>query len=410
MPDAPGVQYAPLDPSRDLSTVGRLLHLAFAGPADKCELWAKDVGLDNIRVARPLGAGPDPAPPACLARIPMGQFFGGRSVPMIGIAGVAVAPEARGGGLALGMMRACVREVWREGAALSCLYASTQALYRQVGFEQAGHLFRVGARIERLGVRERELAVRPLSEADEPAVRAVYQAFAKTTDGMLDRGDYAWQRTRKFRDESYEGFGVFAPESDGSVLEGYLFLAQVRDAQSGRHSIALSDAAFSTARAGRRLLTLLGDFGTMGDEVEFFGGPNHPFVTLVPQQVFRMSFKDHWMLRIVRVKEALEARGFGPGARFDGTLALTDGLLPDNAGMWRLGIADGQAHAEKISDDADGDDQSVRLDVQALASLYAGFVTPGQARLLGWLHGSSAAVAALASAFPGGTPTMSDRF
>lgn len=46
----------------------------------------------------------DGAPAASLVRVPVGQRFGGRSVPMLGIAGVAVPPERRGGGLARRLM------------------------------------------------------------------------------------------------------------------------------------------------------------------------------------------------------------------------------------------------------------------------------------------------------------------
>src|SRR5688572_32537597 len=42
--------------------------------------------------------------------IPMGQFYGGRSVSNLGVAGVAVAPEARGGRVALDLVLSSLRE------------------------------------------------------------------------------------------------------------------------------------------------------------------------------------------------------------------------------------------------------------------------------------------------------------
>ncbi len=54
---------------------------------------------------------------ACALRVPMGQFFGGRSVAMMGVAGVAVAPEARGRGLATRVMQEVLREAREEGGA-----------------------------------------------------------------------------------------------------------------------------------------------------------------------------------------------------------------------------------------------------------------------------------------------------
>ena len=43
------------------------------------------------------------------------QWFGGRAVPMGGIAAVAVVPEARGGGIAAEMMTACLRDLRDAG-------------------------------------------------------------------------------------------------------------------------------------------------------------------------------------------------------------------------------------------------------------------------------------------------------
>src|SRR5262245_51321796 len=107
----------------DLPRISRLLHHAFAGQEDMCGIWLRDAGFHHVRVMGETGREPD----ATLVRIPMGQYFGGKSVPMMGIAGVAVAPEARGRGIARQLMEETIRECHREGWALSGLYASTQS-------------------------------------------------------------------------------------------------------------------------------------------------------------------------------------------------------------------------------------------------------------------------------------------
>ncbi len=84
----------------------RLIAHACAMPAEGASQWLCNSGLEHVRVLEEEGQ-----VRACLLRIPMGQHFGGRAVPMIGIAGVAVAPEWRGRGTARRLMEACVREV-----------------------------------------------------------------------------------------------------------------------------------------------------------------------------------------------------------------------------------------------------------------------------------------------------------
>ncbi len=401
------IRYDVAEDPRDMASIGRLLHHAFAGPPDKCQEWVRALGVHHVRMIRPEGAPADSPAPACLALISMGQYFGGRAVPMIGVAGVAVAPESRGGGLALSMMREAMREVRRAGAPLSVLYASTQTLYRQVGFEQAGHRCRHEIEIARLGVRDRSMHVRALSEADEKGVRACFARFAAMNDGWLDRSETMWTRTRKLRDVVYTGWGVYADDSSGAGLQGYVFLNQVRDPVTGRHDLSISDVAFTTARAGTRLLGFIADFSSMARTFEFFGGPMHPLLNLMPQQVFRSERKDYWMLRVIDAPAAVATRGFSRGVSASVTIRLRDDLIEENDGVWRVSVEGGKGTMERLSDGAAVD---VEMDTRGLACLYAGFLSAEQARLTGLVKASDAGCAALGAVFPAGCAGMSDMF
>src|SRR5690606_8697493 len=98
----------------DCSAVAGLVSAAFNTPPDDAARWVVDSGIANVRV---LSAGR--AQIGCMLRVPMGQWFGGRSVPMVGIAGVAVAPHERGRGAALQMMRSAMAELAEEEVPLS---------------------------------------------------------------------------------------------------------------------------------------------------------------------------------------------------------------------------------------------------------------------------------------------------
>lgn len=391
----------------DLPRVSRLLHHAFAGQEDMCGTWLRDPGFENVRVMGKASA----EPAACLVRLPMGQYFGGKSVPMLGIAGVAVAPEARGGGLGLRLMEESIHECAREGWALSALYASTQSLYRQVGFEQAGHRFETQIAAHRVADRgglpklpgDGDIQSRPLTDADEPEVRACYARFASVFDGLLDRAPYCWQRIRKMRDGTVtKGFGFFA---DGA-LEGYLYLHQMRKPETGHHDVLVLDMAYSTPRGGRAAARFLSNFGTVADEIMFFGGPLHPVLSFLPQQYFKVSKRDYWMVRVVDVKKALEMRGYAPGLRGEATLEIIDRLVPANQGRWTISVADGRAQVR-----SGGDAPSVRLDIRALGPVYSGLWTAKQAALLGLISGDQSALNAAGAIFAGGgTPWMIDMF
>ncbi len=399
----------PKDPD-DIPAIVRLLNLAFTSPTDQIEqTYLRVVGVDQLRVAHAADAPPGTPPGACLARLPMGQYFGGRAVPMVGIAAVAVAPEARGMGLGLALVREAVKEMRREGAALSCLYPSTQALYRQVGYEQAGHRFRYELDLARIAVERRdapsasELQARALTDADEPAVRACQRRFASMNDGMLDRCELLWKRTRSWRGVTSAGWGFAEPGSN--ELEGLVFVRQTMDPASFRTDLSLTDLAFTTPRAGQRILRFLADFGSMARSVEFFAGPVHPIISLMAQQVYKSEFKFHWMLRLIDAPAALAARGWPVGVDIEVTLHIHDSLLPENEGVWRFRLSRGLATLERTDHSP-----ACELDIRALASLYSGFLSPTQARLVGVLNGSDEAIAALTAAFPPNRAGMNDMF
>jgi predicted acetyltransferase len=381
----------------DVPALGRILSHAFAGPREGSAEWLQKAGMEHVRVLRPEAGA---TPPCCLLRIPMGQYFGGRSIPLVGIAGVGVAPEARGRGLAGRMMEEVVREIAAEGVPLSGLYPATQPLYRRVGYEQAGHRFEIRLPLRHVDCRERTLGVRAVQESDQGAIRACYRAFAERFDGPLDRGEYAWRRIEQSWEATYYGFAAHA--EDGSI-EGYLYLHQKRKPERGRQDLLLSDVAFTTARAGWRLLAFLAEFLSMGDDVTLFGGPSHPLLALLAEQRYRMDLRDHWMIRIISVPAALEARGYRCGSA-EVHFEVRDELLSQNDGNWMLRVEGGRASVEK------GGRGDLRLGINALASLYSGLRSPQELALLGLCEGSAKAIAAAGAVFAGGTPWMSDMY
>ena len=385
----------------DMEAIVRSVSLAFAGTPDGVRDWlTKQGGVENLRVLRDAPGAPMLA---SLLRIPMGQHYLGRSVPMVGIAGVAVPPERRGGGLALDLMRQSVRELADEGVPLSVLYASTQTLYRQAGFEQAGILCRASILLKLIDVRERGLSVRELTPEDEPALRACYNAQARHENGSLDRGPYVWARIAEFRGEKHTPFGVFNPEG---ALEGYLYLAQRRKPESGRFAISLTDVAFTTPRAGRRLLGVLSDFAMMGDDVLFQCGPLCPLLALLPQQRFDLRINQFWMLRVACLPAALEARGYPRGLNARLTLDVADDVVDSNRRAWSFTVDNGRARATPGA----GSAPVLHLDARALAPLYSGLRTPRQLARLGMLAGDDDALDAAGAIFAAPTPGLGDFF
>jgi len=384
----------------DVPTLARLMHEAFAGPLNRSEEWVRLHAFDNIRVTR--GA-PGGLPESCLFRIPMGMHFGGRSVPMVGVAGVAADPTKRGQGSGRRMMERCVQEIGEAGVAVSGLYASTRPLYRQVGYEAAGGRYEHELPIDRLPKFRTDLTIRRLTSEDQPQMTRCYSAFASQQNGTLDRGSYIWARVWKNRGEPYHAFGAVNRDGD---LEGYVLLTQQPPPGFGKHNVILSDFAATSAQGVRALSTFLAGYTTMGDKVVYFGGPTHPLFTLLPHQWGTIRVFEPWMLRVTNVAAALEHRGYDPGVRARITLDVHDETIPMNTGTWGVEVEDGRARVTKGATAG----ESLRTDARGLAAIYSGYLTPQDAALSGMCEASPAALAAARSVFAGPSPWMSDFF
>ncbi len=379
-----------------MPSLARMLSLAFGTPLEGVKEWLTKTGIHEVRVLRE-----GRADVACAMRVPMGQFFGGRGVPMMGVAGVAVAPEARGRGLATRMMQRLLGEMREEGLPISTLYPATVPLYRRVGYEQAGYWLEYRLPIARIDVPGSSLKVRPAEEGDFEAIKRCYREVACGFDGYLDRGEYVWRRIVNPRQGEATGFVIDAP--NGKDVAGYVYFRQER-LPSMRHDLQVTDICAATPTAAQRLLAFLGEFASVGEEVVFNGGPLHPMTPLLGEQKFKMSFKEYWMVRILDVERALTSRGYLPGVHTEVHFDVGDELFRENAGRYVLHVNDGHGVVRR------GGNGSVRLNVRALASLYTGFASPHSLKMLGRIEGDEISLRAAAGVFAGGPPSMPDMF
>ncbi|MBM4107847.1 MAG: GNAT family N-acetyltransferase [Phycisphaerae bacterium] len=174
----------------------RALALAFAGTSESVVEWIAHASRDNLRVLRDAGR-----PVASLVRVPMGQHFGGQSVPMLGIAGVAVPPELRGRSCAKRLMQGCIRDADDEGWPLSTLFASTHTLCRSVGYERAGHRFQCTVPAAQLPNHARGDRIVPIDDPSSDAICAAtdagpHDSTARSTAGPTAGAASASSATR----------------------------------------------------------------------------------------------------------------------------------------------------------------------------------------------------------------------
>lgn len=364
---------------------GRECAHAFGFPEADAPAWFERLGPENLRVCEGGSCG--------LAYIPMGQFWGGRSVPMTGIAGVVVAPERRGGGTATRMMREAVQELHAQGVALSALYPATVPLYQRAGYERAGARY-----VMELDLRDvpafRTGSLRRVEGPGDAEMRSVYAAYASSRNGFLDRGEYIWNRTwRTFHKGMASGF---------LVSGGYLALLHSKD-YKGDMSVEVTDFVALNADAGRRVLGLLADYRSISARVTWHGAAPDLFLLLLPERRHEISVSEYWMLRIVDVVSALGSRGYGPFS-LSVDLEVSDDVVEANCGRWKVVVEDGLPRVER------GGTGELALDVRALAMLYSGFLPCSTLVAAGVAAGSASAVERASALFAGAAPATADFF
>ena len=357
--------------------------------------WLKRAPAGGVRVAGRRGQ-----VQAGLVELSMGQWFHRRRVSLLGIAGVAVAPEARGQGLARALLGDTLRAARARGVALSMLYPSTFTLYRRLGYELAGSLCRFTLQLRSL-VRERRpaLPVHALGAERWPAVEALYREVARERNGYLDRCPYVWGRVRTPAREPSRCFGVEGEQG----LAGYV---QARAAALRRAplELALSDFVVKSPPALSSLLAFLADHASTVERVSWYGGLGDARLLGLPERGVTTTLDEYWMLRVVHVERALLERGYPPvDAALD--LEVSDELLPENARTYALRVSAGAAALGKP-----GGAPRVRLSVSALAALYTGFTSPAELSIMGQLAADEAAASVLGALLAGPAPACGDFF
>ena len=392
----------------DLEALAPIVGWAFGGGTSRALDWLRGSGAPQVRVAcldgRVSGG---------LLEIPMGQWYGGKSVPTLGLAGVAIAPEARGQGLALGLLRATLREARARGVALSTLYPSTFSLYRKAGYELAGSFCRFTLQLRQLPRSLRQLPVEVLGDSLQPSIEATYRDVARQHPGYLDRGAYVWNRVRRPDMEVARAFGVAGPNG----LDGYAYL-KVTAPRRLPLELALSDFVSRTPAALASMLAFLADHLTTAERATWTGGPCDPRLLGIPERAISAVIEDYWMLRLVDVKAALLARGYPelghPALDVALDLHVDDEFLPENSGRYPLRVQSGVARLEAPGSSSIRSGPAtvpvVRLSAGALAALYSGFVSPAQLAFSRQLDADARGLGALSVLFSGSAPGLSDFF
>jgi predicted acetyltransferase len=333
----------------------------------------------------------------------MRQWWAGRDLPMAGVAGVKVAPEARGQGLGRQLMAEVLRQVAGRGYPLSALYPATMPIYRSLGWELAGGRYHViiPSRSQRsLAPPDAALADEAAGEAaeDGPApggLRAAGPGDAAAVIAVLGRAHQAAVECGPITRDLAAVEEWLTHGGEYQYIGDDAFLSY--EWQHGNEGLFASCAVAGSAASQRALWSLLAGHSSTADAVEVRVSPDSPVRWLLRERDARLVKNSMWMLRVVNAKAAVEGRGFPAGVHVSARLNIVDGALAENVGTWRLTVADGTAALDRTADGP----ATLTLGPRGLAALYAGTAV-STLRLAGLAAGGTGNDdAALSAAFTG---------
>ena len=333
----------------------------------------------------------------------MGQWFGGRPVPMGGIASVVVLPEHRGEGVAGRLLEAALGRMRERGLPVSTLHPATTRVYRAAGWEIAGDLasYRIPARsLERLP-RGRSEDLRRLTVADWPAVRACYDEVAARHSGWVDRPDWLWDLFAKedFVDQSFV-YGVDG--EDG--LDGYLVFTQKANDRWG-YTIAVEELTGARAVRGDHPVALPRRPRDAGRARRRAGRADRGAAPRPSRAGCRDRREQPVDAPHRRRARAIAARGYPPDVSAEVHLGLHDRLAPWNEGSWVLRVDRGRG--ELVA----GGTGQVQLTINGFSALSTGWASTTALLAAGALHhATDADRRALDAIFAGPAPMMVDEF
>ena len=348
------------------------------------------------------------------------QWIGGVSMPVMGLASVAIAPTHRRRGMAGRMLAAGFEHARERGDVGSALYPFRASFYENLGYGLAGEAHQYQLPPALLPeCREERLRMRLVDgPEDEAAMRAIYARVAREhMTGQLERSERAWR-------------GVWGGEDRAAVLhigddgepEGYAIVRYRADLPVTTRFLEVEERGWLTLGARRGIYAWLSSMGDQWRELVYRAHPEEGLGDSLSEPRLPLLANPGWglwfpsatlmrgpMFRVLDVPGALSLRTLVGDPELVLRLEVDDEQIQENRGPWRVTMLEGRMTVEP--DDGSPVDATLRLPMDTLSRVFIGALAMRQAISggLAWLDRPELA-RVLDQAFAVPKPWMFDRF
>lgn len=314
----------------------------------------------------------------------------GAALPVAGITAVSVLPSHRRRGVLRSLMRRQLADLAgladpavRGEEPVAVLWAAETPIYARYGYGRASS--NAYFRFERGdGAMAATAPVDPalrLRLAGPQAVTAelakVYEAVLSLQPGFFARSEDWWGRVLYDEPEERHGLGPLRCllAEDGSGVRGYALYscAERWHEPTGLPdgSLVVREVIAADAAAGAALWhnLLTRDLVTTVT-AEYRSAEDPVLYQLLDQRRARVQVSDGLWVRIIDLPGALTRRAYS--CPVDVVLEVTDDLLADNAGRWRLHVGGSDGPGTVVSCERTAERADLALDIRELGAAYLG--------------------------------------
>lgn len=308
-------------------------------------------------------------------------WIAGRQMPVGGVASLGVAPEARGRGVARGILRTVEQELRDRGTALCLLYPFRHRFYRRLGYGLVSEVRRLRVPPEAFPDGPAEIDVSPASAAEDgAAVRRCYQRVAARCNGMLGRNDAVWRAIL-----SVDGRQLSVVRNGDGEVRAYVLYQYLTSPDALPQELDVIELVAADDDARRALWGFLGAQRDQVPCVRMITDASDPILAVLdePRGPYPQAIRSlipvcgevgaGAMLALVDPAAALRTRGW----RCDGRIALRVRTGDDEI-VLSLDVREGVPQV-----DQGGRGPFLRLDGPTLAQVYTGFLRPTEAVRIG---------------------------
>jgi predicted acetyltransferase len=351
--------------------------------------WNNDARLERALEARRadwyLDTFEDGAMTSMMTMLPGEMFLNGAAIPFGAVSPVATAPEHRRKGHAGQMLRKSLGVMRDRGQVISGLTTPHPALYRRYGWEIAAdrRTYSFSPKdLQLTSPAKQRGSFEMLPLTDWVSLAEVHSVYAERHNGPLRRAEQEWRfNTLEIPWQPISDIALW--RNDAGVPEGYALYNQPHSGPL-EGEIVVIELVANSADAYKNFATFFATHD-MANKIVMRGVEDGALQLLFSDtERLEISSRFTVMLRVCDFEGAMRLR---PAARDDETaeviLRVEDTDAPWNAGVWKVGVAEGRSWAERTKGHAE-----LTVEARMLGPLYNGYMKASTAASVGLIEAS----------------------